>query len=341
MREQVEAAVGTPRVAVVVPLHNGARHIEAALGSVLAQTTPPDEVVVVDDGSTDGGHRVVEALAVEHPVRLVRTPNRGQSAARNLGVAATTSGLVAFLDQDDLWYPRHLELLAGAFSQPHPRPLGWAYSNLDEIDENGGMLTHARLDHLPGPHPKASLSDCLAGDMYVLPSATVVSREAFEAVGGFDERLCGYEDDDLFLRIFHAGFGNTYLPQPLGMWRAHPGSASRSPRMARSRMVYVEKLLAALPGDRRDHHGLSYVADLVGPRFFRHVVSDYLRGLRTGDRDLAHQSLADLDLLCPALAPAHQAVVRAARPVMGVYPVARWAWRLRLTKIPRRLVVPR
>jgi GT2 family glycosyltransferase len=85
--------------------------------------------------------------------------------------------------------------------------------------------------------------------MFVLPSATVLSRTAFNAVGGFGERLSGYEDDDLFLRIFRAGFANVFIDRGVTRWRIHTGSAWYSARMGVSRMIYFRKLLAEFPDD--------------------------------------------------------------------------------------------
>src|SRR5437016_4504964 len=99
-------------VAVVIPLYNGSRYIATAIRSVLAQTVIPEEIIVVDDGSTDNGPAVVGRLGESAPIRLLSKPNGGQSDARNFGVVHTTSDLIAFLDQDDVWYPTHIaELL--------------------------------------------------------------------------------------------------------------------------------------------------------------------------------------------------------------------------------------
>src|SRR4051794_37983015 len=103
--------------------------------------------------------------------------------------------------------------------------------------------------------------------MFILPSASLISRQAFLAVGGFDERLSGYEDDDLFLRLFQAGFHHVFLPQSLSKWRIYQSSCSYSRRMAISRRIYFDLLIDRFP----DNEALarSYVKDLIAPRFFR------------------------------------------------------------------------
>ena len=95
-------------ISVVIPLYNKAAEIGRAVRSVLAQTLPPREVIVVDDGSTDGGADVVERMA-SSVVRLVRQENRGVSAARNRGIAMASGRYVALLDGDDRWQPQYLE----------------------------------------------------------------------------------------------------------------------------------------------------------------------------------------------------------------------------------------
>lgn len=98
-------------ISVVIPLYNKAPHIAATLDSVLAQAVRPQEVIVVDDGSTDGGADVVQLYVEKYGVRLIRQPNQGVSAARNRGVAAAEGEYVAFLDADDRWLPNHIETL--------------------------------------------------------------------------------------------------------------------------------------------------------------------------------------------------------------------------------------
>src|SRR5712671_1477586 len=110
-------------IAAIIPLYNGGRWIEQSVRSVLAQTLPADEFIVVDDGSTDDGPRTVERLAQSHPIRLLRKPNGGQSSARNFGVAHSRSALIALLDQDDVWYPHHLATLIEPFRQSRGVPL--------------------------------------------------------------------------------------------------------------------------------------------------------------------------------------------------------------------------
>jgi glycosyltransferase involved in cell wall biosynthesis len=199
-------------IVAIIPLFNGAQWIEGAIRSVFAQTIPPDEFIVVDDGSTDDGPAIVAKLAQERHITLLRKHNGGQSAARNFAVARSKSALIALLDQDDRWYPNHLEVLRREFEKHEGLPLGWAYSDFDDIDADGRVVSRVYVERPNLENPKRHLTSLLVQGVIIQPSATLISRAAFEAVGGFDERMCGYEDDDLFLRIFRESFDNAYLP---------------------------------------------------------------------------------------------------------------------------------
>ena len=132
---------------------------------------------------------IVRRIGESHPITLLSKPRGGVSSARNLGIKHAHGDLIALLDQDDAWYPSHLADMAGPFQEPRTRALGWVYSDLDEIDETGELLTQSALRTAGAPHPKTSISDCLRQNMFVLPSASLFSRKAFESIGGFDEGL--------------------------------------------------------------------------------------------------------------------------------------------------------
>ncbi|HUN43923.1 MAG TPA: glycosyltransferase family 2 protein [Acetobacteraceae bacterium] len=279
-------------ISVIIPLYNGEKYIEEAIRSVLNQTHEPAEIIVVDDGSTDGGPDIVARLAAEHPIRLLRKENGGQSSARNFGVSQCGGDLIAFLDQDDAWYPSHLEELIKPFLEPRSGQLGWVYSDLDEIDESGGIITRSFLSGLAATHPKQNLIHCLQSDMFVLPSASLISRKAFDSVEGFDNRLSGYEDDDLFLRMFRKGFDNVFISQALSQWRIYPSSSSYTPRMAKSRSIFAKKLLGEYPDDVK--RARYYTRDLLAPRFFVHMLAEYKAALVTGQPELIRTSRSDL-----------------------------------------------
>lgn len=286
-----------PTIVAVIPLYNGARFIEQAVRSVLDQTRPPDECVVVDDGSRDDGPTIVARMAETLPITLLRKPNGGQSSARNYGVARSRSTLIAFLDQDDAWYPDHLRSLLGPFqARQGDATLGWSYADLDEGDETGHLLTRHFLRTRTAKHPKTNVEDCLRDDMFVLPSASLIARHAFEAVGGFDERLSGYEDDDLFTRLLDRGFDNVFIDESLSLWRIYAHSTTLSPLMVRSRMIYCRKALE-LYGARPARNGETLASAAIAPRFTKALFGEFGRSGRRGDdagMDAALDQLRDL-----------------------------------------------
>jgi glycosyltransferase involved in cell wall biosynthesis len=305
-----------PAITAIIPLYNGAAFIEEALEGVLAQTLPPARIVVVDDGSADDGPDIVARMARSHDILMIRKQNGGQSSARNVGVANTKTPLFALLDQDDIWYPNHLEELIKPFLRRRYPELGWVYSNLDEIDREGRMVVRSCLDAVPNTeHPKRTLIGCLAKDMFILPTASLINRHAFETVGGFDERLSGYEDDDLFLRMFRHGYDNIYLKTALAKWRIYSGSTSYTPRMGRSRMIYLRKLLNDFPPD--EWRGASYARDLLAPRFFPSLLVEYRRAVRQGDSETLRIAVEDLKVLAPYLPRRARILMRAALPFMS------------------------
>lgn len=180
-------------VSVVIPTHERREFVLEAVASVLGQTTPPGEVIVVDDASTDG---TAEAIEARHPeVRVLRREARGGvSAARNDGIRAARGTWIALLDSDDLWRPRKLERqLAHLEASPHLR-----IAQTEEVWlRNGKHLNPRKVHRKPQGHCfEALLERCL-----VSPSAVIIHRSLFGEAGLFDETLPACEDYDLWLRI--------------------------------------------------------------------------------------------------------------------------------------------
>jgi len=303
-----EQAMQDLSVAAIIPLYNGARWIDSCLDSVFAQTHPASEIIVVDDGSTDDGAQLVEALAHrDNRISLLRKANAGQSSARNTGAKAARSGLLAFLDQDDLWHPRHLEELIGPFrSNP---TLGWSFSDADAMDESGTVFQKRLLHVRSLDHDRSSLVECLSRDMCILPSATLISRDAFDAVKGFDERLIGYEDDDLFIRLLAAGYSNAFVDVPLLHWRFHGRRTSHTAQMVASRLILLQKLLA-------DHPDLAAV---YGTRFAMGFLAELVRNPDIGGERRA-TAIAGAELALPHVPAPKRAVLRAALCGLRAFP---------------------
>ncbi len=262
-------------VSAILPVYNGLQYLKDSIGSVVSQTLQPMELFLVDDGSTDGSLEYLKSVDTPFPKIVLTQKNKRQSAARNLAAAQAKGKYLAFLDHDDIWFPTHLEKLVAPMEAD--AWVGWSYSDLDEIDSMGRQVSQRNLrsfnPHVE--HPKTNLMNMLSSDMFIFPSAAVVRREAFDAIGGFDERLSGYEDDDLFLRLFRAGWLNVFLPESLIRYRRHATSSSFSERMWTSREIFAEKLLADYPDD--PHLVRYYVRDIIAPRFYASAKAEYLR----------------------------------------------------------------
>jgi GT2 family glycosyltransferase len=194
-----------PIVSVVVPLYNKEPYIARALDSILAQTLASIEVIVVDDGSTDGGARVVSACR-DARVRLIRQANSGPGAARNRGVREARADLIAWLDADDSWEPEYLAESAWTLEQygPAVTSLTWAM-----LEFPGPVSTAVRWKRIGIPEGRyrvtaATTPELMAGFLaHMLPSSTVMRRSVFLALGGFYEKnRCLYaEDAYLWLKL--------------------------------------------------------------------------------------------------------------------------------------------
>ena len=179
-------------VSVVIPTHDRAARVQRAVASVLAQTRPAEEVVVVDDGSTDG---TAERLrAAFQAVTVLGTENRGVSAARNHGIARTSGDWIAFLDSDDEWREEKLEAQLEALAAAP----GYRLCHCDEVWIRGGRRVNPRRVHEKrgGWIYRHCLPRCA-----ISPSSAMVARTLFDEVGLFDESLPACEDYDLWLRV--------------------------------------------------------------------------------------------------------------------------------------------
>ncbi len=225
----------TPEVSVIIPTYNRRAMMREAVASVLAQRDANFELIVVDDGSTDG---TSEMLAEVNDVRVERTEHRGPAAARNRGVEIARAPLIAFLDSDDLWAPDKLHRQL-AFMREFP---DCVISQTAEIWIRDGGRVNPGLRHLKrgGDIFLDSLRTCL-----ISPSAVIMKTDLFRALSGFDEDFAAAEDYDLWLRIL-VDHEVGLLDEPLVTRRAgHRDQLSSSiPALDRFRVLALMKLLA-------------------------------------------------------------------------------------------------
>jgi glycosyltransferase involved in cell wall biosynthesis len=205
------------RVSVVIPSYNCAKFVTEAVESVLGQTYPVHELLVIDDGSTDDTKVQLEPYA--NRIRYIWKENGGVSSARNRGIKESTGDLVAFLDADDVWHPRKLELQISCL-QKHPeigligaKTISWPDSTFPEIPTEIPELEKIPFENLVVQN-------------YLGTSLIIIRREILDRVGEFDCQLRVAEDHDLWLRIARiTEVAN--LPLRLGGYRHVVGSLSK------------------------------------------------------------------------------------------------------------------
>ncbi len=284
LQANLHAASPHGAVSVVMPVYNGSRTILEAVESIQRQTEKPRELIIIDDGSTDNGIELVRRVQADFPIRIFSKTNGGQSAARNAGIQEATSEYIAMIDQDDRWLPEHIRLLKKSFK--NDKAIGWVFSDFSIMDSDGRVLDQHYLRGHGIKEAKSTLEQLLAADIMALPSASIIRRQAILDVGGFDSRLVGYEDDDLYIRIFQAGYTQVFLREATACHRISATSASRSMGFQKSRLIFLDKLLLSIPDD---HHYFNkyYSQDCVIPRFIKRTAAEYLQCIALGDLDNA------------------------------------------------------
>jgi glycosyltransferase involved in cell wall biosynthesis len=242
-----------PKVSVIIPTHNRAEFLRAAIQSVLDQTFQDFEILVVDDASEDDTPRVVGGFR-DPRIRYFRhAVNRRGAAARNTGIRNAACDYIAFLDDDDEWLPDKLRLQLELLERS-PAKVGLVYSGYIALDRaTGEVLDRRRVER------RGDLSEDMLRENWIgSPSCVLVRRECFRKSGMFDERLPSFQDHDLWIRI-----SRDYLVdcvgEPLFKFHSHPKRVwTDLDALSRGMEIMVEK------------HGGS-------PIFRRHFSYRYLR----------------------------------------------------------------
>jgi glycosyltransferase involved in cell wall biosynthesis len=207
-----------PRVSIIIPTHNRKTFVREAVDSVLAQTYNDYELIVVDDGSTDGTGDDLKEYG--ESLHYLYQANQGVSAARNSGLALAQGEFIAFLDSDDLWLPRKL-VVQVAFMDQHPQA---QICYTDELWIRRGVRVNPKKRHTK--HSGEIYPRCLPLCI-ISPSSALMRRGLVEKVGAFDPELPVCEDYDLWLRVA-ARFPVFFIPQRLIVKRGgHPDQLSR------------------------------------------------------------------------------------------------------------------
>ncbi len=220
-------------VSVIIPAYNQSHYLGQAIESVLAQSYPDFEIIIVDDGSTDDTRAVAQSYA-DPRLRYVYQANAGLSAARNTGIRHAAGSLLSYLDSDDLFLPEKLALLVEALErQPE---LGFVAGQAILIDENSQPLGEIFEAGLP-----ADTTQLLLGNPLHVGSV-LLRREWQERVGFFDETLRSYEDWDMWLRLARAGCRMGWVARPVSLYRFHRAQMTRNgDQMTTATFAVLEK----------------------------------------------------------------------------------------------------
>jgi glycosyltransferase involved in cell wall biosynthesis len=254
-----------PGIAIVITTYNHASFLEAAIRSALRQSVPADQIIVVDDGSTDHPERVTAQFAA---VRSIRQPNAGLSAARNTGWRAATTEFVVFLDADDRLLPNALaDNLHRLIASPRA---GMSYGGYICVDTLAGRRHIA--DFLPVADGYSSL---LRRNLIGMHAAVMYRRASLADIGGFDDGLGACEDYDVYLRMA-LRYPILYGPEPLAEYWHHGGNMSRdSAMMLREilevlhRQKPVAQCLGLMPAyrkgvvSRKRHYVMAWCVELL------------------------------------------------------------------------------
>jgi glycosyltransferase involved in cell wall biosynthesis len=225
-----------PAVSVIIPAYNSAAFIAEAVESVRAQTFGDHEVIVVDDGSSDGTEEVVRRLGAG--VRYHRQPNQGPAAARNAGIGLSRGDLVCFLDADDLWMPEKLARQT-AFMAAHPE-IGLLFT--DAIESHGEIVQKpsivSTMKFGADATSQVPIEDAfrkLLIENFVPTSSVMLRRSCVATTGLFDVGLQNVEDREMWLRMA----ASYPLPACRRFWRANAVMARTSRLASTSRCVRV------------------------------------------------------------------------------------------------------
>lgn len=232
-----------PEVSVIIPCYNHDHYLPHAVNSVLAQIFGDWEAIIVDDGSTDNTREVASQFT-DPRIRYIYQENRGLSAARNTGIRAAQGEYLAFLDADDEWEARFLEVCMHALAAQ--KKVAAAVTLTRFIDENNTVLPKAGDQVVDSESFRSRL---LAGGFFPV-HAVLVRAEIVRQVGLFDESLTSVEDWDLWLRITSHGGLFLSIAEPLARYRTLTGSMSTNAgRMHANRMAVLIKHFGQPDGD--------------------------------------------------------------------------------------------
>lgn len=303
-------AVGSenPLVSVVIPAFNAGKYLAQTLESVVSQTYPHYEILLVDDGSRDDTPGIAQRFAAEHPgkIRLLTHPggaNRGVAASRNLALSQARGAYVAFLDADDAWLPEKLTQQV-RYMQENPG-IGLSYTDATILREGDGHLFLPGIEvlgHEPPAEPRNAIVGVLNLQTNYIFSTVMVRTEVIGSVGGFLEQLPFQSEDRIMVAMVSSMHKLGRLPQILAHYRAHSDSYSASVVKSKTANIIIfdmqVKLICWLLGTGRRELGINLAARLIPgsllrslPRLSAKTLGPWLRDVASLAWQLPHLPL--------------------------------------------------
>jgi glycosyltransferase involved in cell wall biosynthesis len=232
------------QISAVIPSYNYAKYLSRAIDSVLAQTRKPDEIIVVDDGSTDNTREIVEAFG--ESITYIFQQNKGLSAARNTGIRAAKGDWIAFLDADDWWLPNKIALQSAA-AERNPE-VGLVYTAAWLVAPDGKKTMAQKPADPRRLFPLLRFCNRISGS----GSGTLIRRDLLIAEQGFDETLTACEDWDMWVRLSRrCRFALVETPETAVSTTPNSMSSSADRMLKNVERIMEKTLLADLSGWRR------------------------------------------------------------------------------------------
>ena len=285
------------RVSAVIPAYNAGAFISRAIESVLAQTRRADEIIVVDDGSTDNTAEQVQKYGDQ--VRYIYQENAGASAARNTGIKAAQYEWIAFLDGDDEWLPDYLKLQIELLRR-NPN-LKWTMANYDRcLCDEQRRSPHFDPDKarnlLEGKDYFDDYFDAFTAEVCGCTDTMVVRRDVIEEAGLFRDGLPNAQDTDMWFRLAMRCPQVGYIPQPIAVYHLHKTGIGSNCGPTRKKLEIIcdlveQNLKLAENCNRQDKFrpcAVSYLRRLIRSCLFDHTLAPDVKKIPTRFQDLFH-----------------------------------------------------
>ncbi len=264
----------------MIPTYRHASYVLKTIESAFQQDLPPSEIIVINDGSPDNTHEILQPLALSRRIRYVRQENAGQAAARNRGISLCSGEFIALLDDDDLWPMDKLRWQV-EYLRTHPE-VGMIAGTVTIIDAEDRVLRQA------GAPGCMTIETLFRKSQLISPGQALFRASILRDIGGFNPLVWGADDWDLYLRLAHAT--RLVIEDRVALfYRKHSTNASRNAgRMLKNMLIVAEQHLKAVPGERRREcrkNALAFICNYAA----RPLLADFRGELRCGNLIKAYE----------------------------------------------------